>query len=739
MSFADVNAVMKALHATRQLQSRIFLLTAQLSRHERSRNAAAFEPPPLQSPRPVVGVQPSSLLLANVLNDVDTLLLSQWDGADASSKLQQDRKAGGGSAAPNTIAFDENEDQIIHLRGVVERLRAVHKLHPTEKGVSAVEPMLLSSVDGADLVSLLGLIYSVARIAEDNLSRRIAVHQSNLNSILKTHRLSVSDAQVSDEISYVNSLAAEDARILAVPYQTFNGPGARSLVHHMIATKCWLTSIDLSHCLLGDRCVGNDLLHPLSKLQHLVVLLLEGNALTDAVAPVLTDVLPGMKLLSKGGDRGHRHDDETQVLRFPKLRLINLEGNLLQESFVQQVYEAVRLYASEHITALHSFTRLADKPSSSGRLLTSQAVRHIHCEATCMHAAILARSLLCCHLDRGTSEPYDIFSGASFASVVAVALMLDIPYAKLWTFFSNVSSKVFVEYHYSYYAVSASRSIRRWWTGGDYYSSEGLREEITSLFGHDNATSTLQQLHALTGKHCILIANRSGSSSAVSPPVVAFRSWTTTNDASILADATGIANQSINVRLVDALMACCAAAHMFAPFVVSPLAAEGGSTEKAASRPVSCRDAVVGSMDAVVTELLSSIRGRATLESTLFTPTEPFAAQDLLDPAMHKKVSLKLKEEAEQRATTSFNSSAAWQDAQGALVMWGDVSLSVAASSMRRMAPHVDAAAAPTFSLRTVYSVKKSASIRKSAVRLDEPYLERTVEVLDDSLSVPVL
>eukprot|EP00455_Lapot_gusevi_P033104 TRINITY_DN36174_c0_g1_i1.p1 TRINITY_DN36174_c0_g1~~TRINITY_DN36174_c0_g1_i1.p1 ORF type:complete len:123 (+),score=3.99 TRINITY_DN36174_c0_g1_i1:106-474(+) len=122
---------------------------------------------------------------------------------------------------------------------------------------------------------------------------------------------------------------------------------------------------------------------------------------------------------------------------------------------------------------------------------------------------------------------------------------------------------------------------------------------------------------------------------------------------------------------------------------------------------------------------------------------------------MHKKVSDKLREQAEVRASATCNSLTAWQEAQSALVLWGDVNLSVTLSAMRRLmvtdqaqqAAEGDLSSAqskpnaPTspFSLKTVFTVKKHASVRKSAVRLDEPHLERTVEVLEDSFRVPIL
>jgi hypothetical protein len=766
----EINGVLKVLHETRRLQSRIVLLTTQLSRHERTRNAAAFEPS-VPSSRALVSKPPASLSLANVLNDADSLLLEQW----GDSQLQQSTSVAhhrpvSAESALNThpIAMEEHRDQMVHLRNVVERLRTTYNIRPNAvSSKNDQSDILLSQVDGSELVSLLGLIYSVARLAEDNLAARISMYQSQVNNLLKVHKISdasSSSSQVCDEIAHVNSLPVDDARVLSVPYQSFHSAGSTSLVQHMIVTKSWLSVVDLSHCLLGDRCVGNDLLQPLSKLQHLVVLMLADNALTDMLVPMLRDVLPGMMDAADydedGGTSisGRERDNALHVLRFPKLRVLNLEDNLIARALLDDVYLGVERYATKRISSLHSFSRLVDEPSkrcsvsgdATAEEILPRHLRHLHCEATSMHAAILARSLLCCHLDHGTGEPYHIFSGASFASVVAVALMLDTPFAKLWSFFTNVSTKVFIEYHYSFYAVSATRSLRKWWTGGDYYSSDAFRNELIGLFGDAAAHSTLQQLHATTGKHCLLVASIAGQTGAAP---VAFRSWATTKPTAQLQDATGALNESMHVRLVDALLACCASSHMFAP-VTPAVVPENGTAPVPSRTAKACCDSVVGSMDLIVAELLISLRGRTALESTLFSPTEPFAAQDLLDPSMHKKVSDKLREQAETRATSTYNSAAAWQEAQGALVLWGDVNLSVTMSTLRRlMAPDHSSLEREAswngpieprrrqspFSLKTVFTVKKHASVRKSAVRLDEPHLERTVEVLEDSFRVPIL
>lgn len=685
-NLTDINQLLLTVHEARESKCRIKTLLRQAF-HVKWDGANS-------------GSESTAMPLAALLDLVQELLLD----------LSLSRRTTHRGASMNVVDRHDGGQ----LRGLVEGLRIRYKLpsvSSVERGATGApsenEPMLtLKSLSAEEAVLLVNLAMQAAQSVEQELDNLVTVTALSLREKMST--LNVSAEQLGVELQSVNADNAEFARVLAVPYfVTTRRSGPSNLLAHVLFSKPWLVAVDLSHCLLGDDFFSDEILPSVASLQHLRLLLLAGNALTNVVVPSLEKHL--------------RHET-----MFPRLRVLRLEKNFLTDEDIQSIDAAMR----------------ARKGSTSAKEGTGDAIRVLHVEAPCMHGAVVCRSLLKFPVDTdwtNFADEVDVFSGVSFSAVTAAAFGMKKSPHQVDAFFEAVATRVLGTPPMTSVASSATRTIREWWSGGDFYSMECFKAEVERLLGHEESQLTLEAYAAKFGVHLILHAEAPWGRSCRQ---VVFRSWRVESNSWLLPDATGKLNGSLNVKLVDALLACCATPRLFA--------------KRSVGCAVGIRDSLCAPFDVAVCEVLantdvirSGINGLSSAAVTidvtvLAAGTDPMISKhDCFGPEVLKSIALSLKTAAEQKLEGFYFQRANWKSICRATSMWSDVNLVLNLSSLRRWAKSTStdsrlkiSPSQSCCSVRVFTALQRQNSQLLGTIGLDESQFRKIAD-LDQSVSPP--
>ena len=437
------------------------------------------------------------------------------------------------TATPALASSGDSADAVSDLNSALKtEIDAGHKVLQDLSADSVSSLLSLLFVVGKDADAQLDL--KARRFVEElqGLLSSVAINDS-INTLLTTELMVLGQAPILSQ--------------LCLPHQLFNQE-QRQVLASLLSSRPTLQYIDLSHCLLKDTFVQQSVVPAIKSMMHLSCLLLDDNTLTTATALEIEKVCndkhacPSLQVVQL-----HQNDIAPQLLDRIEAVLVARRARPRALSTASDGHKShlppncLSYFHDDHHSAEPIRILCFD-----GAAMLSAGQGH--------YVSQVREALAVTKKPNGDKMPLldevSVFVGSSFGAVVACAVALELPTDSIVTFFANVAEQIFVQGHYTYYVQAAGRSIRSWWTSGDYYSSSLLKVELEKLFG----ARTMFEFPSKEGKAPIDVILTAAHEDPNTPKGVdprpqptLFRSY-----------------HHKHLRLVDVLLACCATPQFFA-------------------------------------------------------------------------------------------------------------------------------------------------------------------------------